>query len=122
MKLYRIMKIDTDGKPMIGIRRNMLGVRPTDPANTDPRRQPDVKAVVQGDIVPAGSKQGLSVFADHVEIDTDVTKKDRLWVIDSDDLLQYSLVAAPDPLDGDFGYSHQVFEPERDTTIGQLSE
>ena len=33
MKLYRVMKVDpADGKPLVGSRGSMLGVRPTDPA------------------------------------------------------------------------------------------
>jgi len=58
VKLYRVMKVGADGKPLIGKRRNMLGVRPTDPASTDPNRKPDVRAVSDQDIVSV--TEGLS--------------------------------------------------------------
>ena len=47
MKLYRVMKLALDGKPLIGIRRSMLGVRPFDPNSTDPLPVPLVGALQQ---------------------------------------------------------------------------
>ncbi len=58
MKLYRVMKVDADGKPLVGTKRNMLGVRPTDPANKDPNRVFDVLAVTDSD--PVGPGKGMS--------------------------------------------------------------
>jgi hypothetical protein len=52
------MKVAADGKPATGSRRNMLGVRPTDPNNTDPKRVFDVGAVNDSDVVSPG--KGLS--------------------------------------------------------------
>ena len=62
MKLYRVMKLDADGKPLIGKRRNMLGVRPTDPNSKDPKRVFDVRAVNDADPVIPG--EGLSTSPD----------------------------------------------------------
>ena len=62
MKLYRVMKLDTDGKPLVGTKGYVLGVRPTDPNNTDPRRRFDTAAVNPTDIVYPG--EGLSTSLD----------------------------------------------------------
>jgi hypothetical protein len=59
VKLYRVMKVDlADGKPMVGTSGSRLGVRPTDPASTNPRAVFDVAAVNDGDVVQPG--EGLS--------------------------------------------------------------
>jgi hypothetical protein len=57
MKLYRLMKAASDGRPEVGTRFGMLGVRPRDPRN--PRKRFDVRASVATDIVHPG--EGLSV-------------------------------------------------------------
>jgi hypothetical protein len=62
VKLYRAMKVGPDGLPQIGTRRNMLGVRPTDPNNKDPRRRFDVSAINDTDTVSPG--EGLSTSLD----------------------------------------------------------
>lgn len=62
MKLFRVMKVDADGKPRVGIKGYMLGVRPSDPTNTHPRRRPDVAAVNPTDTVSPG--EGLSTSID----------------------------------------------------------
>lgn len=83
MKLYRVMKVDpTDGKPLVGTRRNMLGVRPTDPANTDPRRRFDVAAVTDAD--PVDPREGLSTEV--VPDNLTVGPREALFGIESDDL------------------------------------
>ena len=58
MRLYRVMRVAADGKPVVGTRGSMLGVRPTDPANTNPRAVFDVGAAHDGDLVYPG--EGLS--------------------------------------------------------------
>lgn len=82
MKLYRVMKVDADGKPQVGTRSYMLGVRPTDPANTDPRRRFDVDAVTGSDTVLPG--KGLSTSLDPATLRS--RPGEALFVIESDDL------------------------------------
>src|SRR5882762_5169024 len=56
------MKVAADGKPLVGTSGSMLGVRPTNPANTDPKRRSDVAAVNDADLVHPG--EGLSTSPD----------------------------------------------------------
>lgn len=58
MKLYRVMKIAADGKPLVGASGSMLGVRPTDPNSANPHAVSDVAAIVDTDLVHPG--EGLS--------------------------------------------------------------
>jgi hypothetical protein len=63
VKVYRVMKVDpADGKPIVGTRGGMLGVRPTDPASTNPTSVFDVTAVNDTDNVQPG--EGLSTSLD----------------------------------------------------------
>ena len=83
MKLYRTMKIDpADGKPLVGSKGYMLGVRPTDPNNTNPHRRFDVGAVNATDIVSPG--EGLSTSLDPAILK--VRKGEAMFEIDSKDL------------------------------------
>lgn len=82
MKLYRVMKVDADGKPRVGTKGCMLGVRPTDPANTDPRRRFDVDAVTDTDLVSPG--KGLSTATTPAILV--VRGGEAPFVIESDDL------------------------------------
>ena len=82
MKLYRAMKVDTDGKPLIGTNGSMLGVRPTDPTNTNPTALFDVDAVNDADLVHPG--EGLSTSPDANS--RRPRKKEALFEIDTDDL------------------------------------
>src|SRR4051794_27243259 len=84
MKLYRAMKVDADGKPLVGTKRNMLGVRPTDPNNKDPRRKFDVDAATGSDPVFPGTKKGLSVSADPDRLQPD--PGEAIWEIDDSEL------------------------------------
>jgi len=84
VKLYRVMKLAADGKPLIGRRRNMLGVRPTDPANRDPKRTPDVQAVNDADLVSPG--EGLSTSTDRDALNRRVGKGEAVFEIDPDQL------------------------------------
>jgi hypothetical protein len=82
VKLYRVMKVDADGRPRVGARGYMLGVRPTDPNNTDPRRRFDVAAVADTDAVSPG--EGLSTSLDPAVLV--VRTGEALFVIDTADL------------------------------------
>ena len=85
MKLYRVMKLDADGRPLIGTRRNMLGVRPTDPNNKDPRRRADTEAVNPVDPVRPG--EGLSTSLDPTVLR--VGSGEALFEIEAADLGPY---------------------------------
>jgi hypothetical protein len=82
VKLYRVMKVDADGKPRVGTKSYMLGVRPTDPNNTDHRRRFDVKAVNPTDLVAAG--EGLSASLDPTALQ--VRSGEAMFEIDLADL------------------------------------
>ena len=111
MKLYRVMSVDpADGKPLVGVRRNMLGVRPTDPTSKDPRRRPDVSAVVGSDLVLPGAAEGLSVSS--IASGRIAGRNEAVWEIDEADL---SLLLAPVPA----GPPHFVLEPTVPMTLGQ---
>jgi hypothetical protein len=121
VKLYRTIKIDpADGLPLVGIRRDMLGVRPFDPNNKDPKRVFDVDAVADSDLVRVGTKKGLSVFLTAEECRVD--PKAPIWEIDSDEVVAQNLVMVFDPLPGVPGSTHHVLEPSRDVTLGEYQE
>ena len=82
MKLYRLMKADADGKPLVGTGSMMLGVRPTDP--TQPNKQHDVPAIIGTDAVRPGDG-GLSCNADAARIPIR-SRKLLLWSIETDSL------------------------------------
>lgn len=76
------MKVGADGKPVVGTRRNMLGVRPTDPASTDPKRVPDVRAVNDQDIVSV--TEGLSTSPTTEQLLPN--PKEAIFVIETEEL------------------------------------
>lgn len=82
MKLYRVMKMDADGKPLVGTRRNMLGVRPTDPTNTHPKRVFDVQAVNDTDLVSATEGLSTSPTTDGLL----PGRNEAIFVIETEDL------------------------------------
>ena len=104
MKLYRVMKIDVDGKPMVGTRRNMLGVRPTDPNNTIPNRKFDVDAVSGSDLVVPGKLKGLSVSTSTERLFP--APGEAVWQIEENEL-------APELLPCPAGPPHHILEPVR---------
>jgi hypothetical protein len=111
VKLYRTMKIDpTDGKPLVGKRRNMLGVRPTDPTNTNPRRKFDVDAVIGSDPVLPRTKQGLSVSTAPGGLFPD--EDEAVWEIDDGELL-------PDFLPTPHNPPHHILEPTGVMTLDE---
>jgi len=110
--IYRAMIVDpTDGKPMVGIRRGMLGVRPTDPTNTIRGRQFDVPAVVGSDSVSPGRCQGLSANLAYSNIQAG--PKDEIWQLEIAILARFELIAEIDPTDSD----HIVIAPVAVTTL-----
>jgi hypothetical protein len=92
VKLYRVMKVDADGRPRVGRKGYMLGVRPTDPNNTDPRRRFDVAAVNDADLVSPG--EGLSTALDPTVLV--VRSGEARFMIDTDDLGAFGLQENPD--------------------------
>ncbi len=76
------MKVDADGKPQAGIKRNMLGVRPTDPTSTDPNRVFDVPAVTGADSVGPGKGLSTAPLLDGLQ----PRKGEAVFVLESDDL------------------------------------
>jgi len=110
VKVYRVMKVGADGKPLVGTRRNMLGVRPTDPNNRDPRRKFDVAAVNGGDLVIPGAAKGLSVSTAHAHL---VCGRDEvIWELDA-----VALPADLTPVAD--GKPHYVLEPSQPMTLDQ---
>jgi hypothetical protein len=82
VKLYRKFKLDADGKPKVGTKFGMLGVRPRDP--NKPNKYHDVSAAQGSDQVRTKGG-GLSVFEDPTAIqihDDDLI----LCAIDTEDL------------------------------------
>jgi hypothetical protein len=74
------MLADADGKPLVGADRDMLGVRPANPAQ--PRQGKDVRAASGGEKVYPG--EGLSAANDPGHLPPHV--EGELWVIESDGL------------------------------------
>lgn len=106
MKLYRVFRIDTDGKPRVGHLSCMLGVRPADPTN--PRRYFDVRAAVGTDPVVPGSG-GLSVYSDPAAIRLRAANL-FLFEMESDDL-PGDLTTVP------AGAPHYLIEPAAPMTL-----
>jgi hypothetical protein len=111
VKLYRVMKVDVDGKPLVGTKRNMLGVRPTDPTNTDRNRVFDVPAV--SDIDPVGPGKGLSTAPK-----SDGLKPragEALFEVESDDL-PGELAPNQDKA------NHCLIQPSQTMTLGEYQQ
>jgi hypothetical protein len=111
VKLYRLMKADADGKPLVGGGSMMLGVRPTDPAL--PLKRADVPAVTGSDVVRPGDG-GLSCYSDPNAIAIRSNKL-LLWSIDAS-ALPVGLVAR------DAGVPHFHVEPLQDVSLDGLQQ
>ena len=109
MKLYRVMKSDVDGKPLVGDASMMLGLRPTDPNQLHKRS--DVPAIIGTDLVLPGDG-GLSCFSDPRAIAIQ-SKKLLLWSIESDDF-PAALIEIP------AGKPHYLIEPSRGMRLDEL--
>jgi hypothetical protein len=103
------MKVDSDGKPLVGVRRNMLGVRPTDPNNTNRSRRFDVAATSDTETVFPG--EGLSTSIDPKYLGT--AKDEAAFEIDTDDLPP-ELAPNPDHP------PHCLIEPSAAMTLGEF--
>lgn len=76
------MKVGADDKPVVGTRRNMLGVRPADPNNTDPKRLFDVGAATDSDTVSPGEGLSTSIVPTPQRVQTG----EALFAVETDDL------------------------------------
>ena len=111
VKLYRVMKVDPDGKPLVGTRRNMLGVRPTDPNNTTPNRRFDVTATNDADLVVPGEGLSTSLSMNNLRVDPG----EALFEIETDDM---PAVLAPRPDHP----PHCLIEPSSAVTLGEFQK
>jgi hypothetical protein len=108
VKLYRVMRVAADGKPEVGTRGSMLGVRPTDPTNTDPKAIFDVDAVNDADTVKPG--KGLSTSPDANA--RQARKNQAVFEIDTDDL-------GPDLRPNEDSPGHCLIEPAQPMTLAE---
>ena len=112
MKLYRVMKVDVDGKPLVGSGSMMLGLRPTDPSQ--PHKHFDVLAISGRDVVRPG-EGGLSCYEDPAAITIQLNKKLILWSIETEDL-PMDLCEKPACL------PHYRVEPNRELKLNELQD
>ena len=111
MKLYRKFRVDADGKPIVGTKFGMLGVRPTDPNNR--KKRADVKAVNGSDLVRRGGG-GLSVYTDPTAI-----------LIQAADLVLCEIDTAdlpPGLLETAASKPHYLIEPSQQMTLDEYQE
>lgn len=111
MKLYRVMKVAADGRPVIGTRGSTLGVRPTDPANTNPSAVFDVAAVNDTDLVHPG--EGLSTSPDPNS--RQPRRGQAVFEIETDDL-------GPNLAPHHDKPGHCLLEPSRAMTLAQYQQ
>lgn len=111
MKLYRVMKVAADGKPVVGTTGSKLGVRPTDPTNTDPKAVFDVPAVNDSDLVHPG--KGLSSSPDPNS--RRPRRGEAVFEIETDDL-------DPDIHPHHDKPDHCLLEPSRPMTLGEYQQ
>lgn len=112
MKLYRVMKVDVDGKPLVGSGSMLLGLRPTDPSQ--PYRHFDVPAISGQDVVHPG-EGGLSCYEDPAAITIQLNKKLILWSIETNDLPPALIGTPADP-------PHYHIESRGVATLDELQE
>ena len=111
MKLYRVMRVDADGKPKVGVRGTMLGVRPTDPLNTSPKAVADVAAVNDSALVHPG--EGLSTSPNPAS--RIARKGEAVYEIETADL-DASLTPHHDKPD------HCMLEPTQSITLAEYQK
>jgi hypothetical protein len=105
------MKIVADGKPEVGIRGSMLGVRPTNPNSPDPKAVFDVQAVSDMDLVQPG--EGLSTSPDANA--RQPRRGQALFVIESGDL-------GPDLKQNYDKPGHCLIEPAQAMTLAEYQQ
>jgi hypothetical protein len=116
MKLYRRMIADTDGKPLVGDRFGMLGVRPKGRAGRS-----DVDAAAPADVVPTAARKGMSVNADVNKVPQPAGDEFVMWVLDIPDddpatVLGTELTADPDRP------PHHVIKPAHDMPLADYQQ
>jgi hypothetical protein len=111
VKLYRVMKVAADGKPEIGTRGSMLGVRPTDPNATNAHPVFDVTAVSGTDLVHPG--EGLSTSPDPNS--RQPRRGQAVFEIETDDL-------GPDLTPHHDKPGHCLLEPSRAMTLTEYQQ
>lgn len=111
MRLYRRMLTAVDGRPLVGDGRNMLGVRPADPAF--PKKIRDVPAVLGTDLVRPG--KGLSAYNSPAEIPAHVSGE--MWEVETD-LLPPGLSA----VQRGGRTAHYQIEPAADMTLDEFQK
>ncbi len=111
MKLYRVMKVAADGKPLVGTSGSMLGIRPTDPNNTNPSAVADVAAVDDADLVTPG--EGLSTSPNPNP--RQPRRNQAIFEIETDDI-------GPDLKPNHDKPNHCLLEPVRPMTLGEYQQ
>ncbi|WP_320687914.1 Tse2 family ADP-ribosyltransferase toxin [Gemmata algarum] len=111
MKLYRAMRVAADGKPEVGTSGSMLGVRPTDPSNTNPKSVSDVRAEVGTDVVNPG--EGLSTSPDPNS--RQPRRHQAIFEIETDDL-------GPDLKPNHDKPGHCLLEPAQPMTLVEYQQ
>jgi hypothetical protein len=111
MKLYRRMLADADGKPRVGDRFGMLGVRPKGRAG-----RADVDAALPTDVVQTAARKGMSVNANVNKVPQPAGDEFLMWVLDVPDddpaaVLGAELVVDPDRP------PHHIIKPSRDMAL-----
>jgi hypothetical protein len=112
MRLFRLMKVDADGKPRVGDRAMALGVRPADPTN--PAKRSDVLAATDTEPVRP-FEGGLSCYADPADIAL-AAKQLQLWSIDERDVPPELLVRLTGP------GSHHHIEPGDEMPLAEFQQ
>lgn len=111
MKLYRRMIADPDGKPRVGDRFGMLGVRP----KGRPGRS-DVDAALPGDVVYAAARKGMSVNAEAGMVPQPAGDEFVLWVLDVPDDDPAAVLGTELAIDPDRP-PHHVVKPSRECAL-----
>lgn len=112
MKVYRVMKVGPGGKPLVGTRGSMLGVRPTDPNSADPKQVFDVAAVTDADAVRPG--EGLSTSTDPNF--RRPRRGEAVFTIETDDL------AGTDVNPNQDSPTHVLLEPSASMPLGDFQQ
>jgi hypothetical protein len=104
------MKVDADGKPLVGTRRNMLGVRPADPTSAT-KRKPDVAAVNDTDLVSPG--EGLSTSSTPATFRVD--RGEAIFEIETADV-------GPELVENPDNPPHTLLQPAAAMPLGEFQQ
>lgn len=100
------MKVDADGKPQVGTRGYMLGVRPQGQTG-----RPDVNAAADTDVVKPGEGLSTSLLPEKLK----VGKNEAMFAIETD-ALGSVLEAVPDRS------PHYLIQPQQDVTLAEFQQ